>query len=654
MNPEVSLLETIHDASDIKQLQYVQLEQLAEEIRTRIKTVVARTGGHLASNLGVVELTLALHTVYSFDYDRLVWDVGHQAYAHKLITGRNRDFDTLRTAGGISGYPNPEESRYDPFVVGHAGTAISTALGLLYADEAQRELDDELGKRPARRVVAVVGDASIASGMSFEGLNHAGDLGKRLLVVLNDNRMAISGTVGALSRYLNKVRTASIYNEIKREVRDFLDALPVVGRGMERILEQIKDAVRKSLVPGWIFEELGFRYFGPTDGHDVKALVEVMREIERLDIDGPVLLHVISEKGRGCRDAHADPRKFHGVSPGPKPPETEETPAEGEDKTVLNGKVEPDIPTAPIRSYTDVFSEALTQLAADDDRIHAITAAMPDGTGLTRFAEKLPKRFYDVGICEQHAVALAAGLAVGGLRPVLALYSTFLQRGYDQVFEEICLQNARVVVAMDRAGLVGSDGPTHHGTFDIAYLRAMPRITLMAPGSARELEMMLRFALALEGPSAIRYPRAKAPEVGLPEPETVELGRGQLLRDGADAALVAYGSMVVPAWQAAGILDREGVIVAVVNARFARPFDEKLISDVVGKTRVTLTLEEGCVNGGFGEGVLRLCAEIGLGDRVRVKGIPDRFIEHGLRDDLLAGLGLDAEGIAGAVREGLD
>lgn len=649
MSHHKSILDEINEPADLKQLRYDQLEKLASRIRIRIEEVVSRTGGHLASNLGTVELTLALHYVYDFAYDRLVWDVGHQAYTHKLITGRDRSFDTLRTAGGISGFPNPTESSFDPFVVGHAGTAISTALGLLCACDAERKLDVEVRKRPPRRVVAVVGDASIAAGMSFEGLNHAGYLGKRLLVVLNDNRMAIADTVGALSKYLDRVRTATLYNEVKREVRDFLDSIPVVGHKMERIVEHVKDVVRKSLVPGWIFEELGFRYFGPTDGHDVQALVERLREIERLDIDGPVLLHVITEKGRGLDHAHADPRKFHGVSPAPET--SDEPTADSDDGAVLNGKVETDIPSAPTMTYTDVFADELTRLAETDERIHAITAAMPDGTGLTHFAEKFPERFYDVGICEQHALALAAGLATGGLKPVAAIYSTFLQRAYDQVFEEICLQNAPVVLAIDRAGLVGSDGPTHHGVFDTAYLRAMPGITMMAPAGAEELRMMLRFALTLSGPSALRYPRTKVADVEAPEPTPIEIGKGQLLCEGSDAAIVAYGSMVAPAFSAATMLQSEGVSVAVVNARFARPMDEELITQVIDGARVALTVEEGCVNGGFGEGVLRLCAEAGLGGAVSVMGIPDRFIAHGTRDELLAELGLNAIGIAEAVRK---
>jgi len=649
MTQPSSILDTINGPADLKPLQPAELRILAGEIRERIRNVVNRTGGHLASNLGVVELTLALHYIYDFTWDRLVWDGGHQAYAHKIITGRNKTFDTLRTAGGVSGFPTPQESPCDPFIVGHAGTAISTALGLLCANDTAPRPASDAPVRPPRRVVAVVGDASIASGMSFEALNHAGSLGKRLLVVLNDNRMAISGTVGALSKYLNRIRVATLYNEVKREVRDFLDAIPVVGRSMERIVEHVKDGVRKSLVPGGIFEEMGFRYFGPTDGHDVRALIDVLHEIERLDINGPVLLHVITEKGRGCEKAHADPRKFHGVSPGQDAP-PQSCPEQIEDKTVLNGKIETNVPPLRLHTYTDVFADELLRIAEENPRVCAITAAMPDGTGLARFADQFPDRFFDVGICEQHALGLASGLAVGGARPVAAIYSTFLQRAYDQVFQEISLQNAPVVLALDRAGLVGSDGPPHHGTFDIACLRTLPRIVLMAPADAEELRMMLRFALTLQVPVALRYPRTKLPAAQLPAPEPIQLGRASLLTPGTDAALIAYGSMVAPAFEAAGLLANEGRSVAVLNARFARPLDEDLFRKTLSAVPVALTVEEGSVQGGFGEAVLRFCSEAGLPAKVHVAGVPDRYVSHGGRDPLLAELGLDAQGLAHRLR----
>ena len=633
MSEAGSILDRIEGPGDVRQLDIAQLEQLAGEIRRRIQDVVTRTGGHLASNLGVVELTLALHCIYDFEYDRLFWDVGHQCYTHKLITGRRQAFEGLRTAEGLSGFPNPAESPFDCFTVGHAGTAISTALGVVCAEDAMRRLDPSLRARPPRRAVVVVGDASIATGMSFEALNHAGFLGKRLLVILNDNRMAIASTVGALSRYLNKVRMAGVYNEIKRDVRDFLDAVPVVGHGMERILEHLKDLVRRSLVAGRVFEDLGFRYFGPTDGHDLPALLEALREIERLNIDGPVLLHVVTEKGRGHTPASDDPRKFHGVNPAIK---------------VSNGKVE--TYETPEPTYTDVFAEELTRAGQDDPRIVALTAAMPDGTGLVQFASRFPDRCYDTGICEQHAVGMAAGMAAGGLRPVAAIYSTFLQRAYDQVFQEICLQGLPVLLTLDRAGLVGSDGPTHHGAYDIAYLRALPGITLMAPSGPEELRMMVRFALASGGPAAIRYPRADVDEVTWPGPEPLAMGKAQLLRQGKDATIIAYGTMVGAAWRASQSLANEGIEVTVVNARFARPLDRELFLRVVGETPATITVEEGSVNGGFGEAVLELASEANLAGRVRVLGIPDRFVPHGSRTKLLAELGLDEMGLVSAVK----
>jgi len=630
-----TLLDGIQSPEDLKKIPRERLGELAHEIRCLIREVVERNGGHLASNLGVVELTIALHTLYDFSTDRLVWDVGHQAYAHKLLTGRRKAFESLRLMGGLSGFPNRVESPYDPFTTGHSGTSISTALGLLAGLDRGGEIAE---KSPAAtpRVVAVVGDASIACGLAFEGLNHAGDLKKNLLVVLNDNRMAISGTVGALGKYLNTMRTSAAYNEIKRDVRHLIDSVPVVGQRMEKAVERLKDVLRRSLVPGWIFEELGSRYFGPVDGHNFDELLEALGEIRKLRIEQPILLHVITQKGHGDDEACENPARFHGVSPAitPDGKTSEETPA--------NGKP----------NYTQSFGRAITELGQAKPELCAITAAMCDGVGLGDFGKNFPTRTYDVGICEQHAVAFAAGLAAGGMRPVVAVYSTFLQRAYDQIFHDVCLQNLPVVFAVDRAGLVGSDGPTHHGVFDIAYLRHFPGMVLMAPSDARELELMLGFALTLEVPCAIRYPRAAAPETEVGSGRAIELGKSVELAGGDGGTIVAYGSMVVAALEARKILAEEGIEVRVIDARFAKPLDAEMVSRELERSPWVLTAEEGTLAGGFGSAVLEAASLHGADTgKVHLAGIPDRFIEHGPRSELLGRIGLDARGLAETARK---
>lgn len=629
------LLDTVNSPEDLKALEHSQLPALAHEIRCLIREVVERNGGHLASSLGVVELTIALHYLYDFSVDRLVWDVGHQCYTHKLLTGRREQFQSLRLIDGLSGFPSRDESPYDPFTAGHSGTSISTALGLLTGLERARELAEEPPEVESR-VVAVIGDASIASGLAFEGLNHAGTLARRLLVILNDNRMAISGTVGALSQHLNKVRTSSAYNELKRDVRHFIDSVPVLGSRMEKAVEWLKDLVRHSVVPGWIFEELGFRYFGPINGHDFEELLDTLGQIRKLRLDQPILLHVLTEKGHGHEEACEDPCRFHGIAPA----------------IAADGKTSEETPVPGKPSFTGVFSRVITDLAWARPEMCAITAAMPDGTGLTSFAENFPDRFYDVGICEQHAVALAAGLAAAGLRPVVAVYSTFLQRAYDQVFHDVCLQKLPVVFALDRSGLVGSDGPTHHGVFDIAYLRHLPGMVLMAPADAAELELMFRFALTLEVPCAIRYPRSAVSERQVSSPRTLELGHAATLAEGDGGTLLAYGSMVPVALEAREVLAKDGIECRVIDARFAKPLDEKAILREIKRSPFVLTLEEGCAAGGFGSAVLELAGANGADVRkVHVAGIPDRFIEHGPRSELLRRIGLDAEGVANSVRQ---
>ena len=623
------LLSEMAGPADLKGLRIAELSMLAEEIRTRIKDVVLRHGGHLASNLGVVELTIALHYTFDFLRDRLVWDVGHQCYAHKLLTGRAPRFGTLRQRHGLTGFPSKDESPYDPFVSGHSGTSISTALGLLCGDEI-------VGQK--RKVVAVIGDGAISSGMPFEALNHAGDLSKSLIVVLNDNSMSISGTVGALSKHLSKIRVTSLYNELKREVHHLLNRVPVLGARMERALEVVKEAVRNSMVPGRLFEELGFRYFGPVDGHDVRELIAILGRVKELE--EPVLLHVVTEKGRGHGPAVADPARYHSASP----------------ELVEDGKLPGCESAGRGHTYTKVFSQAVLRLAEQDPRIVAITAAMPDGTGLAAFAERFPERFFDVGICEAHAIGLAGGLSTADARPVAAVYSTFLQRAVDQIFHDLCLQRARALLVIDRAGIVGADGPTHHGAFDIAMLRHLPGMVLMAPKDGPELERMLVAALEYEAVVAIRYPRDAAPTFpeGIGDDE-IALGRAELLREGRDALIVAYGAMVFPAFEAAGLLAEQGVEAGVINARFARPLDEETIRAQSRDLPLLVTVEDHALAGGFGSAVLELLTAQGhSGPRVMRLGLPDRFVEHGPRGALLAELGLDAEGIAKSVLAGLE
>jgi len=624
---EYPLLAGIDNPADLKLLERDDLEQLAGEVRQLIQTTVARNSGHLASNLGVVELTIALDYVFDLPTDKLVWDVGHQCYTHKILTGRRDLFRTLRQRGGLSGFPSPDESPYDTFLVGHSGTSLSTALGLLLAHEAQGM---------AGRVVAVIGDGSIGSGMAFEALNHIGSLGKPLLVVLNDNRMSISHTVGALANYLSLARAMPLYNEVKREVRSLLDALPVVGQTMESALEFMKDSVRHALVPGQMFEDLGFRYFGPVDGHDLNVLIEALDQLRRLTTEKPVLLHVLTEKGRGFTPATEDPTTFHSSPP----------------FETGDGDVFPRLKKGA-RAYTHAFADALIELAQDDPRIVAITAAMPTGTGLARFAEAFPDRFYDVGICEQHAMGLASGLAKGGLRPVVALYSTFSQRACDQVFHDLCLQRLPVVLALDRAGLVGGDGPTHQGLYDVAWLRSFPGITLVAPKDGRELATLLGWALKQPGPVAIRYPKAPLPQGLFPAPPSpIEPGRAEVLAEGGDGVLLAYGGAVEHAERARQLLAEEGIAVGLVNARFAKPLDKGAVEKCLAEVPLVVTIEDGALASGFGSAVAEL-AERADGRRAELLclGVPDVILEHGSREELLQEAGLDSPGIAHRVAE---
>ena len=614
------ILEKIDSPKDLQQLDAEDLAVLAQEIREEIIDVVSKNPGHLSSNLGVVELTIALHCTFDFLNDKLVWDVGHQTYVHKLLTGRRKAFPTLRQYKGLSGFPDITESKYDPFTCGHSGHAISAALGIACADKINN-VD--------RNIIAVVGDAAIGAGMSLEALNHAGHLKRNLIVILNDNKMAISGTVGAIAMHINKIRTTPLYADFKKEVHHVLKSLPIVGKRMEHTLEHITEALKREITPGQIFVDLDFDYFGPIDGHNIQTLTETLQNVR--NVEGPVLLHVITEKGKGFEPASANPERYHSAG----------------NFKMHNGKVK-ETPKDPKQvSYTKVFGKTIIELAEANKDIVAITAAMPDGTGLDAFSKEFPDRYFDVGICEQHAIGLANGLVAAGLKPVAAIYSTFLQRAYDQVFHDVCLQNNGILLSLDRAGIVGNDGPTHNGVFDIAYLRHLPGITLMAPKDGAELKAMLHKAIQLNTPAAIRYPRANIPEGSLDNGcNPVEIGKGEILREGRDGVIIAYGAMVYPSMECADMLAEKGIDVTVVNARFAKPLDEDLIMKVAGKNQIVITVEDHTEVGGFGSAILELLVEKGINTQnVRKMGIPDRFTEQGSRDIILKTLNLDAEGI---------
>ena len=620
---ETDLLSRVNSPRDLRALKPESLPALAEEIRKLIVQTVSRRGGHLASNLGVVELTLALHLVFDFSSDSLLWDVGHQCYAHKIITGRRDRFATLRQSGGLSGFPAPSESEYDLFATGHAGTAISTGIGLAMADQ--------VAARPERKVVAVVGDASIVNGLSLEAINNAGLLRRQFLVVLNDNSMAIDVTQGAMARILDRVRLTQTYVDLKTSTDALLRRMPG-GTGIAEALKHLKEGLSATVHGKQIFEPLGFRYFGPVDGHDIPGLLDMLRKVS--DINAPVLLHVHTQKGRGCEYAVEDPCRFH------SPPA----------HTVNGGVVE--FSSAPRPTWTDVFSRLLLERAQADPRVVAITAAMPDGTGLAAFRDRFPKRYFDVGICESHAVGLAAGMARAGLRPVVAIYSTFMQRAIDQVYHDVTLQRLPVVFCMDRAGLVGSDGAVHQGFMDIAALRPLPGMVIMAPADEPELHMAFDLALSFDGPSAIRYPRDEAPEALPNTKETpFALGRACRVRPGNDGHLLALGAMVEEALAAADILAREyDLDVAVYSARFAKPLDERLILDLLATGKPVLTVEDHAAAGGFGSAVLELAAARAASvHNIQVLGLPDRFIAHASRAEQLAQAGLNADAIAAAM-----
>lgn len=630
------ILDSINSPQDLKVLNEEDLKLLAKEVRELIVEVVSHTGGHLAASLGAVEIAIALHYCLDATKDKICWDVGHQAYAHKILTGRRDSFRTIRQLGGLSGFPNIHESEYDTFTVGHGSTSISSALGLATA----RDLNGE-----SHKVVAVIGDGSLVGGMAFEALNHAGHSKANLIIILNDNEMSIAPSVGAFSKYLNRIITNPTFNKIHKDLEGLVKRVPWYGFRVYRAARKLEEGIKNLLVPGMLFEEMGLRYIGPIDGHNIAQLIETFKNV--LTLEGPIIVHTITKKGKGYIHAEKHPEKFHGTAPFDiETGEIKETSANAEP------------------SFTDAFSDALLDLAKDDKKIVAITAAMPEGTGLEEFAERHPDRFFNVGMAEQHAVTFGAGLARGGLIPIVAIYSTFLQRSYDQIIHDICLQGLHVVLCLDRAGIVGEDGPTHHGLFDISYLRHIPNITLMAPKDQMELKDMLKFAIySCKGPVAIRYPRGRLiiPSVSndtdhlafsAAQSEPLCYGKAEVMKKEGDLAILAVGSMVWPSYAAAIILSKEGIKASVVNARFIKPFDVKSFKELAGRIKKFVVIEEGVLEGGFGSAVLEFFEEERLNDiAVKRIGFSSRFIEHGKRDELFKAYGLTAQGIADEVKK---
>ncbi|HBA72347.1 MAG: 1-deoxy-D-xylulose-5-phosphate synthase [Geobacteraceae bacterium GWC2_55_20] len=619
----MSILETINSPDDLKRLSAYQLPAVAAELRSLIIETCSKNGGHLAPSLGVVELTIALHRVFRTPADKIIWDVGHQAYAHKLLTGRRDAFGTLRTMNGISGFPKRHESPHDAFDVGHSSTSISAATGFAVA----RDLDGRKNK-----VLAVIGDGSMTGGIAYEGINHAGHLNKDLVVILNDNEMSIAENVGAISNFLSRTASSEFVLRFKKNTESFLKRLDM-GNSVLQVARKLEESFKGFMTPGMLFEAFGFDYIGPIDGHDLPKLIETLENVKRFD--DAVLIHVLTKKGKGYKPAEDNPSLFHGVGP-----------FEIKSGKVLKGK-------GGAASYTAVFGSALCKLAAEDDRVAAITAAMPDGTGLSGFSKEFPERFFDVGIAEQHGVTFAAGLAAEGYRPVFAVYSSFLQRAYDQVFHDVCLQNLPVTFALDRCGVVGNDGPTHHGAFDISYLRHLPNMTLMAPKDENELQHMLATAINLGSPAAVRYPRGNGYGVALDQNLTpIQVGQAELLHEGKNAAVLALGTMVRPALEAVLALEAEtGVSLTVVNARFVKPLDHGVILELAQKHGCLITIEENSLQGGFGTAVLELLEEHGLsGVRVLRLGYPDSYIPQAEQHELRAMLGLDTAGIAASIR----
>lgn len=610
---QLPAFKKINSPLDLKKLTLAEMNELAGEIRQQLIESVSRSGGHLAANLGVVELSIALHYVYDTPHDKIIWDVGHQSYVHKILTGRGDRMSTLRQYGGISGFPKSEESPYDAFNTGHSSTSISAALGMALA----RDVQDQ-----HYSVIAVTGDGALTGGMTYEALNHAGNAGLDLTVILNDNEMSISKNVGAMSSYLNRLRTDPSYARTKDEIEGVLSRIPGIGPNIARAAGRFKDTVKYLMVPGIWFEELGFTYIGPVNGHNLEELITVLGNVRKMK--GPVLVHVITQKGRGYQPALNDPDLFHGIGP----------------FDINTGKTDRRL----LPTYTEIFGQFMVDKGREDDRVAAITAAMASGTGLKNFALKFPQRFFDVGICEQHAVTMAAGMAKAGLKPVVCIYSTFLQRAYDQILHDVALQNLPVIFAIDRAGLVGEDGPTHHGVFDLAYLRSIPNFTIMAPADENEFLDMLNTAFTINGPTALRYPRGIGAGVEIePQRRILEIGKAQTLREGKDLGIVAIGRSVEMARDLTTILSKYGIEATLLNARFVKPLDADAITALARKVSRLVTIEDNCLQGGFGSAVVELLADYNINADVLRLGIPDEFIEQGKAEILFQYLNLDPE-----------
>lgn len=619
------LLDSIETPGDLRKLDRKQLPQVAQEIRDQIVDVVSRIGGHFGGNLGIVELTLALHYTYDTPRDQIVFDTGHQSYPHKLITGRRDTFHTIRQHDGISGFCKREESEYDVFNAGHASTSISAALGIAVARDFRKE---------DYRVVAIIGDGALSGGLALEGLNQAGHLKRKLLIVLNDNDMSISTNVGAMSGYLNQIIKGQRYNQAKDLAKGIMDRVPLIGGKLHGLAHDIEQSLKNMVVPGTLFEELGFKYLGPYDGHDLPMLLDLFEE--HRDYDGPLLIHVITKKGKGYTPAEDKPIWSHGVSP----------------FDITTGETPKSSKTSP-PTYTAAFADVLIELAGQDPKIIAVTAAMPDGTGLDKFVKAFPDRMFDVGIAEEHAVTFSGGMATQGMKPVVAIYSTFLQRAFDQVFHDVAIMDLPVVFALDRGGIAGADGPTHHGIYDMAYLRVFPNMICMAPKDENELRHMVKTALESGHPTSLRYPRGNGIGCVLDaELKALPIGKGEVLREGSDAAIFAIGSEVWPAMDAAALLAKDNINVAVINARFIKPLDDELIAKYCQPYSNIITVEEGSLAGGFGSAVMERCEQLGIRDvRFHRIGIPDEYVHHGAQDVLRAQHDLHAEGIAARVRE---
>ncbi|MGD0221174.1 MAG: 1-deoxy-D-xylulose-5-phosphate synthase [Terriglobia bacterium] len=614
---EYQYLNHIDSPADLKKVPRKDLPIVAEELRDYMLSVIAKIGGHLASSLGAVELTIALHYLFDTPRDKIVWDVGHQAYGHKILTGRRDRFPTIRQYGGISGFPVRDESPYDTFNVAHAGTAISGALGMAVA----RDLKGE-----DFHVVAVVGDAGLTTGLTLEGINNLGTLKKKMIVILNDNKMSISPNVGAFAGYLNRIVHGQAYNRLREEVEKMIRSVPRLGPRLLKLSKDLVETAKSMLIPGLVFEELGFEYIGPINGHNLEELMDVLSKAKKRP--GPVMIHIVTQKGKGYEHAEQLPVKYHGVTP----------------FDFSTGAFHKGPPVAP--SYTSVFGKAICQIAEEDSRVVAITAAMGEGTGLDEFSKRFPDRFYDVGIAEQHAVTFATGLACEGMRPVVAIYSTFLQRAFDQVMHDTCLMRAPVTFVLDRGGLVGADGPTHHGLYDLVYLPALPGIVVMAPKDENELRHMLYTAININGPAALRFPRGNGMGVAMDaELKALEIGKAEILREGSDIGILALGSMVYPCLEAAARLEALGIHATVINARFVKPLDEELICCLAAEKQFLVTAEEGTDAGGFGSAVATLLQDKKIPASILRIAVPDRIIPHGAPNLLHAKYGLDVDGI---------